>query len=336
MADQKLSLGNLNVTWGKEELPLLYYWDEIVEPSIRKAVKSKKIIHSKGNSDNIFILDRAEVQELESTYYLTGRLIRSTTIEILSQLNENGDLIKANFEENSAPYAIFFMNLKNHRVGMVGSQKGAPTKGSLRYVFEVILKDFVREENRKLKEAGQISITTGNILRYPLPRLTMTNLPIEDSELASNIRNASQIKEIIIKLFPLNQDISMNDAVDSVNKTRKELQSDSAELKFKNADNIADMADMIENLDNRGVAAITADIRDASGVSQKISNKKRGNVTEVSTAIEINLETVNDERSTIIYLLNYIRGFRNAAKSFFRASKANEEIYNEKFVEKDK
>lgn len=336
MAGKKLSLGNLNVTWGKEELPLLYYWDEIVKPSIQKAVDSKKIIQTRGNSDSIFILDRAEVQELEDTYYLTGRIIKSTTIEIFSQLNERGDLIKANFEENSAPYAIFFINLKNHRVGMVGSQKGAPTKSSLRYVFERILRDFVKEENNKLKKGEQDSTTNVNVSKYPFPRLSMTNLPIQDSQLATNIRNASKIKEVIIKLFPLNQDILMDDAIESVNETRKKLQSDSAQVIFKNTDNASDMADMIENMDKRGIAEITADIQDASGVKQKLSNKMRDNVSEVSTSIEVNLETVDDEKTTIMDLLDEIKKYENASEMFFRTSKTNENIYNEKFVEEHK
>lgn len=220
---------------------------------------------------------------------------------------------------------------------MVGSQKGAPTKGSLRYAFEVILKDFVRERNKQLKEDEKIKATTGNVLKYPMPRLTMTNLPIEDSGLANTIREARHIKKVTIKLFPLNQDISMNEAVDSVNKARKSLESKSAVLTFSNSENISGLADMIEGIDNRGVAEITADLRDANGASQKISNKKRnrGNVTEASTSIGIELEKVDDNRQTINKLLSVIRNFKNSSESFFRTSKSNEDVYRKTFVEKD-
>lgn len=322
--ERSLSLGNLNVTWGKEELPLLYFWSEIVWPGLEHAVKYKKRIPIRNNQDNILLIDRIKVEEIDDIQYLVGRLIRSTTIEISSQINEYGELVPANLVENSAPYSIFFVNLQNHRMGIVGSQKGAPTRANFKTMFEIVLKDYVISHNNKVQEKEE---------RIPLPRVFLTNLPIAGSGIAESMKLSHRIVEVMFGLFPLNQEIPFDDTMAQMEKSRKSVGADKAKMVYTNPTDTDRMINAVDIVDNQGIAEIDVKIVDADGADQKITNRRKKNATEIKTKMPIEIDSIDDSKNVVKKMVDHIKKFGNASKSFFVTSPENDKIYKEKLEE---
>ena len=106
---KKLTISNFNCVFGEEHnyIPMLNYFENIVLESflLKDRWRLKK--------GHFFFYDIQLKETNEWGIYLTGRLIKLTTLEMKSRYNEETDeLIEINKKEDVAPYSNFILFLK--------------------------------------------------------------------------------------------------------------------------------------------------------------------------------------------------------------------------------
>lgn len=112
MSKKRISVANFNAVFldGQNELPLLSYFDTLFMP----ALKSDYVRES---GDSTFLLLNVNVvHDKQGDYVLVGNIVKKTILEVLSDLNEFGELVEKDDHYPSAPYSTFVIYLKNHRM----------------------------------------------------------------------------------------------------------------------------------------------------------------------------------------------------------------------------
>ena len=126
LIDKEAQVANFNVVFGENEEPMLNYFDTIIYPAFMSELKRKE-----KDAEYFF----HGVQLLESGicgYVLVGKIVKKTTLEVYSDVDESGRLIEKDERYSSAPYSTFAIYLKNHRMVLVKNQKGSPTLATFR------------------------------------------------------------------------------------------------------------------------------------------------------------------------------------------------------------
>ena len=116
---KKMSVANFNIVFVKEdkEYPLLDYFDTILMPALRSGI-------TRSQENNTYLIMDTEVKEDKNAeFILTGLLVKSTTLEVKSMFDEDGNLVKRNDVYPAAPFSTFIIYLKNHRMILVENQK---------------------------------------------------------------------------------------------------------------------------------------------------------------------------------------------------------------------
>ena len=140
-------VANFNVVFGEDEKPMLDYFDNIVYPALTSGV-----IRSGTEGDDYFLYDVEVVSNKREDAAIIGRIVKRTILDVLSDLNESGDLIEKDEHYSSAPYSTFVIYLRNHRMLYVPNQKGSPTLVNFRTTVAYILKKYVSDYNSKNEE----------------------------------------------------------------------------------------------------------------------------------------------------------------------------------------
>ena len=108
---KKSSVANFNlVFYGKDEEPLLAYFDSILMPALTSGI-TREIGDAK-----YFLMNVGVEETEEGEYVLRGLIIKQTVLEVKSDLDENGKLIEKDEKYPTAPFSTFVIYLKNHRI----------------------------------------------------------------------------------------------------------------------------------------------------------------------------------------------------------------------------
>lgn len=196
MGKRKMTVANFNVVFGTKEEPLLNYFDTIIMPAFMN-----QGINSKDDPGYKF-LNVEVIDAGNDDYVLTGIIVKQTNLEVLSKMDEDGNLIETNEVHPSAPYSMFSIFLKNHRMVLVKNQKGSPDIRFFSMAIKKVLNNYIRQENSVRKEK--------EIELLPFPIMNIVGIPLKES-IDEALKKVSQINKLTLRFYPLNGDIDFSD-----------------------------------------------------------------------------------------------------------------------------
>ncbi|MEF2247316.1 hypothetical protein [Paenibacillus sp. IITD108] len=196
MGKKKMTVANFNVVFGKREEPLLNYFDTVIMPALLNQATKEK------SEQGFEFLNVEVIDSGKDDFVLTGIIVRKTTLEVLSKIDEHGNLVEANEFHPSAPYSMFSIFLKNHRMVLVKNQKGSPDIKSFSSAFKQVLNNYIRQENTYLRETEQ------ELLPYPI--MNVVGIPMKES-IDEALKRVSKINKLTLRFYPLNGDIDFSD-----------------------------------------------------------------------------------------------------------------------------
>lgn len=300
MSKKRLTIANFNVTFGDKELPMLHYFDEIIYPALNGEIV-------KINKDNdAYFLDDVQLVEVDNEkFVLTGLFIRSTTLEIKSLYEKGAGIKKTNQFIKSAPYSVFVLFLENHRVVLAENQKGSPDIRSFNSTIAYILKIYIQKANKDRKKEE----------RYPYARVDIVNIPSKVGVI-EKLKEVEKIEKLILRLYPLNGEVSVGQAYDSFRKQLEMVGSKSGNVNFNSPDKPVKVAQLIA--DTNGTAEPLLEVKYKGGsygtlrsdsFSEKIDMETGDDMSEVSSIDDVidfsrqrkEINNVSDENK-IIYL----------------------------------
>ncbi len=219
---KNFQIANFNVTFGNEAIPMLDFFDTVIYPAFKS--KNIRIIN-----DNSYLFLNIEIHEYSPySHVLTGVLVRKTTLEIKSDLTSDGNLIEKDEQYSTAPYSLFAINLRNHRMVFMPNQKGSPSLASFQSTAKHVINSYIKTENQKRCNDNKLEYAEIHVVGIPNAE-TIDNL----------LDNVKKIKRLTLRFYPLNGDIDYSEAFDILtNQMRKTLGCKTGEVVFNNPKSI--------------------------------------------------------------------------------------------------
>lgn len=307
MRKVNIDIANFNLTFGDKESPLLTYFEEFLYPAF-----TSEIIREV--DDTRYMFKSVELIETKEGLALKGIFIKDTILEVKSEV-EGVILVEKNKIYPSAPYSLFCILLKNHRMILVPNQKGSPDLRSFNVTARTILKQYRKEENKKREEQDKEPI--------PYFDLRVTGLPSK-VKLLEELKQVKQIDSLKIRFYPLNgEDLDSSDIVNEhIGLLRERIGSRTGNLTLNSPDNKKETAELVEELGD--TVDVTLQVKYADNSRGKIKNDS---YTE-KRQLEIEGNQVSDEDEEIISDMIQI-------PNIIKTSEANQKIYD-KFLGKIK
>ncbi|SIR47853.1 hypothetical protein SAMN05878494_3943 [Bacillus cereus] len=220
MTERKsLYIANFNCTFGKENKPMLDYFEEIVMPAFQQSQERE-------SDGNTYFFDNVKLIMVKGEFMLGGLLIKRTKLEVKSLYTE-GKLRLTNEIHPSDPYSYFLINLKNHRMVLVKNQKGSPNLGNFSATAKFVLKDYISKINKDIEDKEE---------RLPRANLNIVAIPFEDA-IRKELKNVKKIQNVILRFYPLNGDIDGNEVFSYMREMLEEVDSKSGHTQINTPDN---------------------------------------------------------------------------------------------------
>ena len=144
MESKQLYVANINMVFGKDEEPLIKRVDDIVVPALQSGIKRKVGDKTK------FIFSNVVLREItKDEWVIQGLIVKDTVLDIMSEYSPDTGFEKTEKHVNSAPFSLFIIYLKNHRMLLVKNQNGSPDIRSFSATFKFILNEYVKKEKEK-------------------------------------------------------------------------------------------------------------------------------------------------------------------------------------------
>ncbi len=278
---KKASVMNFNlVYYGKdEEKPLLSYFDNIFMPAL-----TSNIVRQTKDAKYFFM--NVEVnQDSDGEYVLTGLLVKKTVLEVKSDIDEFGQLIEKDDKYPTAPYSMFVIYLKNHRMLYVENQKGSPDIRSFKAAIKYVVNRYVCNMNKELEENGEEEL--------PIPIINVTGIPVR-SKIDEALKDVVKINQLILRFYPLNGDIDYLVLLDGISEDlRKKVGCKHGEIILKSPENVNGVIEVVSQSDGT--------VEPIFNVTY--SDKRKGKIRndEVSEKLEMDIsgDTLEEKKSTI-------------------------------------
>lgn len=205
MGKKRLFLANFNITFGQKNEPLLEHFEDVFIPALAGGVVRRK-------GDDTYIFENIRLFELDGDeFVLACYFVKDTIVEIKSRHTQKG-LVYTNESYPSAPFSILVVFLKNHRALLVKNQKESPDVRSLNATINYVLKKYIFNTNKGKKEEEKLPYALVNIV----------NLPSEGA-ITEYLDRVKKIKELILRLYPLNPEIPVNNILEGIETEIEEL-----------------------------------------------------------------------------------------------------------------
>lgn len=298
-----MTVANFNVVFGAKEEPLLNYFDSIIMPAL-----TEKTISSKQDPGykflNIEVIDAGN-----DDFVLTGVIAKNTTLEVLSKMDEYGNLIETNELHPSAPYSLFSIFLKNHRMVLVKNQKGSPDIRFFSSSIKQVLNNYIRKENNIRNESEE------ELLPYPI--MNIVGIPMRES-IEDALKKVSQINKLTLRFYPLNGDIDFSDLFEGMtSELRKKVGSRTGSVVLNSPKSKAGIIDVL--------TAAQGTIEPVFEVTYPDKSKGRIRNGTLSENIDISFDETSLEGA-----LSYITSTSREIESITMVSEGNKEIYQTK------
>lgn len=296
MDKKKMYLANLNVTFGKDDEPLLKWIDEFVYPALQMDYKRKI------NNKTKVMFENVSIEMIEDEYVLKGIIIKDTILDILNEYDEKKGLIDVNSQAKSAPYSAFMIFLKNHRMVLVRNQSGSPDLRLFASSFSQTLKNYRTVQNKIRKEEGTDQ----------LPDYTVTVRGIASrASVEEMMEKVKKVKKLTFIMKPRNNEngglYNLLDGLDE--EIRKKSQSKLAKYTIVNPESKTAVTQMIS--ETEGLIETELEVEYKNEVLDEDTNKlkKFGKIkdNEVSQVVDINIKKeLRDSFETIKHHCNNI------------------------------
>lgn len=254
-----LSFGNFNVTFGETDAPLLDYFETVLYPALTN--KSARTVLADGCTTNYFFDDVNILQLENGEYILCGYFIKDTFIKIETVLDE-GILTIKNEKYPTAPYSIFVLFLKNHRVALYQNERLSPDLRSFNATIKYIIDEYIKKINKKIENIDD---------RLPNAKINIIGLPMTETMIEEKISSVKKIKEMKVKLFPLNGDCDFTEAFACMRELNNCVDSKKSDFVLKSPKNRQGVSEVISN--THGLVDIVLDVEYRNGTKGKIKSE---------------------------------------------------------------
>lgn len=234
MSKKKMSVANFNVVFFEngEEKPLLDYFDSIMMPALLS--KRKRV----SGEATYMLKDINVVIDETGEYILRGLFIKKTVLEVKSDLDPDGNLVYLDHRYPTAPFSMFAIYLKNHRMVFVENQKGSPNIKSFGAMIKYLVGCFIRQQDKMREEIG--------LEPLPAPIINIVGIPVKE-EIEEALSQAKKIKQLTLRFYPLNGDLDYRDMFDNMAQhVRQKVGSKRGELILKSPKDTAGVVDLIK------------------------------------------------------------------------------------------
>ncbi|MCB2361592.1 hypothetical protein [Clostridium estertheticum] len=303
MENKKMTIANFNIVFGESEEPLLNYFHTAIMPAFKN-----QFVRTRGNIEYTFL--KVDVIEVgEDDYALTGIIVKKTMLEIRSKFDEAENLIETNEVYPTAPYSLFVIYLKNHRMTLVKNQKGSPDLKSFSATFKMMLNSYIREENIRRKENEEKAL--------PIPDINIVGIPMKAS-IEEALKSVSKINKLTLKFYPLNGDLDFSGLFEGLTTDlRKKVGSKTGSVVLNSPTSISGVTDVIA---------------EAQGTVEPVfkvtfENRSKGTIT--NGTLSESMDIVIDKDS-VARELEQIANKAKKFESILTVSEGNRKIFEEK------
>lgn len=135
---------------------------------------------------------------------------------------------------------MFMVYLKNHRMLLIKNQDGSPDLRSFNSTMREIIKTYVKQKNTIKRENGEKDF-------LPYPTVNVTGIKTRES-IKEALKDVDKIKELVIKLYPLNSEWDYSSPFASLDKqVRQKIQSKKGRLVYRSPQSKDGVAEFIES-----------------------------------------------------------------------------------------
>lgn len=280
-------VANFNVVFGDDEKPMLDYFDTIVYPVLTSGLTRKC-----KDEDEYFLHEIELTTNKNDDAIVVGKIVKSTMLEIHSDLNEEGELVEKNEHYSSAPYSTFVIYLRNHRMLFVPNQKGSPTLVNFRSTIAYMFKKFVDDYNATHDE------------ELPYAIVNIVGVPSAES-IEELLKKVKKINSLTLKFYPLNGDIDFSELFGMMNRDlRKKVGSKTGQIILnspKSADGVATVVEQASGTVEPIIKATTQDNRKVKIQNDQMSEKHELEIDE-GLPVKQKTEQIKKKADTIVNL----------------------------------
>lgn len=277
---KNLYVANFNCTFGKNNDPMLHYFEDIILPAFQKG-----IIYKNNRNDNEYLFEDVELSMKNGIFVLVGLLVKRTHLEIKSRYDEKGILKNTNDRVPSDPFSYFIINLQNHRMALVKNQKGSPTVSEFDSTASYILKTYVRESNDIIDDKEE---------KLPNPNLNVVSIPFS-GRIEDELKSVSKIESAVLRFYPLNGDISPNSLFNELRDMLTDVESKSGNTQINNPKNHKAVGNILK--DTKGMVRPTLRVIYGNGSKRTLRDKDFSEVTQIeldgTTDFHENMEIIS-------------------------------------------
>lgn len=239
MPKKKMSIANFNTVFEKndKEMPMLECFDTIIMPALTNDYIKKY------NNAKMFFDEINVIEDEDGEYILTGILVKDTILEVKHNYDyQESKLIDKIGEYPSAPYSLFIIYLKNHRMILIRDQKGSPSLSNFRTMIKAVIDDYVRKVNRKLEQEGKELL--------PIPLVNVVGIS-SGSDINNILGGVEKVTKLMLRFYPLNGDGDMDfsEVFKGILKTRHDLGCSTGNIIYNSPGKINEVGELIEKVD---------------------------------------------------------------------------------------
>ncbi|WP_300453038.1 hypothetical protein [Fusobacterium sp.] len=240
---KEIQLANFNCTFGTVEenaSPMLKYFTEIIYPAFKRKKKYRK---------TFFFEDIKLGENKKIGYYLYGKIIKDTTLEITSRYDwENNTLVDTDEKYRSSPFSEFILMLNNHRLLFIPGSKGHPRLSSLKTLLKYNIERVIKEHNKKsLPEEELPEIYSFDIIEIP-----------KKTDVFKQIEMFEEIKSFSLEFIKLNPE-PLSGILQNIDSIRERCGSNSSKYTMKNPTEKKVIAEIIQ--ESNGLASFSMEAR---------------------------------------------------------------------------
>lgn len=295
------TIANFNVTFGEKDEPMLSHFEDVILPAFKSGLKRIQRISENDSKDEYYFMN-VQLCEEEGDCVLFGQLVKDTEVRIQSKI-VNNKLVSANEHYPSAPYSIFCIFLRNHRMILIRNEKESPDIRSFRVTVNSVLNKFIALKNKK-----------ENLNILPKANVNIIDIPTRESWNAI-FKNAIKVTKLELKFFPLNGDKNYNAIVNVLTEDLLPVVgAKNGKVSTGVCQNPDGVEEIVSNLDGVMDASVVIDYKTRKGVQIK------NNMLREKTTFSGDEEQLNNP--------NNIVSFAKKIDAITNTSEENQQIYD--------